>query len=491
MDLKFILLIYFCYGQVQLCRDFAISAADMKARALTVHWHEEQQPIYSADFQRAGDVIPDGCTARLATAGGDDNVRLWRLGPPAVPGGAPTVEIRATLSRHTQAVNVVRFSPATPVLASAGDDGTVLFWEQTERATTSEDEDVESWRVRIATRSIGAEIYDLAWSPKGDYIAAACMDNIVRIYEVDTARCVRQLTDHGHYVQGVAWDPSNRYLASQSSDRTVYVYNTGRGNGLLRITKSELPPCSSVNADESHGDEDKDAGAGESQPRLALFHNEAFPSFFRRLAFSPDGRLLVTPAGVIRQGSTERNAVYIFGRASMGSLLAVLPCPKQTIGVQFSPKFYKRAATTNALFDLPYRMVFAVALIDGVFIYDTEHDAPLAVASNLHYSSYTDLAWTPDGTQLIATSSDGYCSMITFENELGDLFDGRVEMPAPLEGKKRGILDIVQESTRTAVAPTHEDQSKITGHPPQKPPSEQHAKRKRVAPTLVSPFPPA
>ena len=44
----------------------------MKASPLLVSWHNENTPIYSAHFEPHG-------KGRLATAGGDNNVRLWRI----------------------------------------------------------------------------------------------------------------------------------------------------------------------------------------------------------------------------------------------------------------------------------------------------------------------------------------------------------------------------------------------------------------------------
>jgi chromatin assembly factor 1 subunit B len=44
-------------------------------------------------------------------------------------------------------------------------------------------------------------------------------------------------------------------------------------------------------------------------------------------------------------------------------------------------------------FGLPYRMVYAVATQDSVYIYDTQQTKPLCVVSNLHYTTFTDLAW--------------------------------------------------------------------------------------------------
>jgi hypothetical protein len=44
----------------------------MKAAPLLVSWHNENAPIYSAHFEPHG-------KGRLATAGGDNNVRVWAV----------------------------------------------------------------------------------------------------------------------------------------------------------------------------------------------------------------------------------------------------------------------------------------------------------------------------------------------------------------------------------------------------------------------------
>ena len=42
---------------------------------------------------------------------------------------------------------------------------------------------------------------------------------------------------------------------------------------------------------------------------------------------------------------------------------------------------------------LQYRMVFAVACVDKLMIYDTQQALPIGFVSDIHYSSITDLAW--------------------------------------------------------------------------------------------------
>ncbi|PWN87604.1 WD40 repeat-like protein [Acaromyces ingoldii] len=77
-------------------------------------------------------------------------------------------------------------------------------------------------------------------------------------------------------------------------------------------------------------------------------------------------------------------------------------------------------ATPVSMIGLPYRMIFAVATHDSVWIYDTQQGGPLCCFSNMHYASFTDLTWSPDGQTLMMCSTDGYCSVVVFDyGELG------------------------------------------------------------------------
>ncbi|KAI9879592.1 MAG: hypothetical protein M1830_008042 [Pleopsidium flavum] len=215
----------------------------MKASPLLISWHNENAPVYSAHFEPHG-------KGRLATAGGDNNVRLWKV---EAEGEERKITYLTTLVKHTQAVNVVRFCPRGEVLASAGDDGNVLLWvpSETHNHTPAfgEDslEDKETWRVKHMCRSFGSEIYDLAWSPDGVFFITGSMDNIARIYSAQTGQTVRQIAEHNHYVQGVAWDPLNEFVATQSSDRSVHIYTLKTKDGQFtlsqhgKFTKMDLP----------------------------------------------------------------------------------------------------------------------------------------------------------------------------------------------------------------------------------------------------------
>ena len=132
--------------------------------------------------------------------------QLWKID---AEGEDRKVDYLCTLIRHTQAVNVVRWSPkglyftliadveirtnldTGDVLASASDDGNIITWvfdPKPAKPTFGEDgiEDKESWRTKHMLRSATSEIYDLAWSPDGVYFITGSMDNIARIWNAQT-----------------------------------------------------------------------------------------------------------------------------------------------------------------------------------------------------------------------------------------------------------------------------------------------------------------
>ncbi|KAH9474432.1 putative WD repeat-containing protein C26H5.03 [Psilocybe cubensis] len=241
----------------------------MRFRTLEIRWHDSK-PISTCDFQplpfkkarpAAGqDKNYASQSYRLATGGEDNHVRIWmvhpHIRPPTLLADAdpttanasrpPRVEYLATLSRHSAAVNVVRFSPNGELVASAGDDGMIIIWAPSaspQAATYGSDlsaEDLqyekEYWKPRTTFRCTTMQVYDLAWSPTGEYIIAGSTDNTARVFAAADGKCVYEIAEHLHYVQGVAWDPLNEYIATQSSDRSMHIYNiTTKPGGAFEV----------------------------------------------------------------------------------------------------------------------------------------------------------------------------------------------------------------------------------------------------------------
>lgn len=434
----------------------------MEASTITIHWHDDGQPVYSADFQSGATDI-----RRLATAGGDNNVRIWRVEPrdpetaseidtSAVNRCPISVQYLSTLRKHTQAVNCCRFSPDGKVLATAGDDGTIMLWTLADHIikdfedTENDDIPLESWQVQAQLRSSTSEIYDICWSPDGKNLVAGSMDNTLTVYKMDSlgtsimGTLVNSTKSHGHYVQGVCWDPLGEYIASQSADR------------LVLVLKCVRTPSGNMNSI-------KTSHRFQRMLNSALYHPETLPSFFRRLAFSPDGAFLVTPAGIEFEAGVPRgiadqpdipsavgNSVYVYLRSDLDATptfqLKLNDSSKPAIVVSFSPVKYVSTATGSTT--LPYKMMFAVATQDSVIVYSTFDFKPLCYANNLHYSSITDVAWYPDGSGLIVTSTDGFCSVLSFkENIFGTPYTEKTLDNQKEESTK---MDVDDESAKTA-----------------------------------------
>ncbi|QPG96100.1 hypothetical protein C2857_003176 [Epichloe festucae Fl1] len=609
----------------------------MKATPLIINWHDQNAPVYSAHFEPAG-------KGRLATAGGDNHVRIWKVD---CDGTERKVDYLSTLSKHNQAVNVVRWAPKGETLASAGDDGNVILWVPSDVPPSSfggdTQDDKEAWRAKHMCRSSGAEIYDLAWSPDGVHFIIGSMDNIARIYNANSGTLVRQIAEHSHYVQGVTWDPLNEYIATQSSDRSVHIYSLKTKDGQYTLSHDDKPPrlASHIKADlpprrisssspappdfghraqlsmiesatsvgspvpsapgtptsiplpmnppsvMSHSRRSSFSSRRSASPaptlplpavmpmeaspkpqlgmkNTSLYANETLTSFFRRLTFTPDGSLLLTPSGQYQtQHQAEKdakptyeviNTVYIYTRGGINKPpIAHLPGHKKpSVVVKCSPVLYTLrqsppptkhitidtsgdealpplpdpieksptvasvmepppppASTTSdsgatpskalsvdtdastpgpkPAFALPYRMVYAVATQDSVLLYDTQQKTPICIVSNLHCATFTDLAWSSDGLTLIISSSDGFCSSLSFAvGELGESIRGEI---APARASSTANATASTTATSTQNTPTATPTTSFA--PPSPFPSGSHHQHLNSASSFAAPSPPA
>lgn len=270
---------------------------------------------------------------------------------------------------------------------------------------------------------------------------------------------------------------------------------------------------------------------GLGMKNASLYANETLTSFFRRLTFTPDGSLLLTPSGQYQnQHQADKdakpsyeiiNTVYIYTRGGINKPpIAHLPGHKKpSVVVKCSPIFYtlrqsppttkhitvdtssadvdipslpeplsnpaspapsmepppppntssgdatSTSTTSKSLsvetqastpgpkpaFSLPYRMVYAVATQDSVLLYDTQQKTPICVVSNLHCATFTDLAWASDGLTLFISSSDGFCSTLSFAaGELGEVYKGEIPPLAKTTSSGSGAAASSTQNTPSA-----------------------------------------
>ncbi|KAM6249786.1 coronin-7-like isoform 2-T2 [Porphyrio hochstetteri] len=107
---------------------------------------------------------------RLAVAGEDAKIRLWRI-----PEGGLQETLRepeAILQGHTEKIYSIRFHPlASDLLVSSSYDMTVRIW------------DLSLGRETLCLRGHTDQIFSLAWSPDGKKLATVSKDGRLRLYE--------------------------------------------------------------------------------------------------------------------------------------------------------------------------------------------------------------------------------------------------------------------------------------------------------------------
>ncbi|KAG7305868.1 hypothetical protein JYU34_008410 [Plutella xylostella] len=385
----------------------------MKYSIPEISWHN-RDPVLSVDFQP---VSSPNDPLRLATGGTDSHVLIWYL--TQSESGSAHVEVAADLTRHQKAVNVVRWAPSGRLLASGDDEAIIFIWKQNaekEPAPASleqgDEQYKESWIILKTLRGHMEDVLDLSWSADSLHLASGSVDNKLLIWDVSRGRHTAILTDHKGFVQGVSWDPKGQLIATTSSDRVFRTFDVSNKKVTSRSSKAILP----LPADHPL-----------ANTTLRLFHDDTLQTFYRRLQWSPDGLLVAVPAGRLEpeQGKLDvkpMNAVHVYTRYSLKVPACILPCDSAALVVRWSPRAYRlRGAGPPPAFPLQKRMLLAVATKGSVLVYDTQQRTPVALISNIHYTRLTDLTWSRDGRTLVASSTDGFCSVISFsEDELGE-----------------------------------------------------------------------
>lgn len=379
----------------------------MKCTIPEISWHN-REPVLSVDIHPVSNAV-----YKLASGGGDSHILIWNMC--LCENGSVKQEVVSDLTRHQRSVNSVRWSPSGIYLASADDDANIIVWQlKTDNVPLLEsNDDKEKWIVYKIFRGHKEDIYDLCWSTDNTKLLSGSIDNTSIIWDLSKGKMDHIMTDHKGFVQGVAWDPKNQILATISTDRMCRIFDITGKQVKARIHKGKLPLPT------NHSLYDKES---------KFFHDDTFKSFFRRLQFSPDGSLLIVPSGFFQVDESKQaiHCTLVFTLDNWTEPAAVLPLDGQSSTVvRFCPLlFQQREEGPEASINLPYRMIFAIGTDHDIILYDTQQPKPFARFHEIHYTRITDLTWSPDGLLLIASSTDGFCTLITFEiEELGKVYE--------------------------------------------------------------------
>lgn len=344
---------------------------------------------------------------RLAAAGNDAKVRVWDLRKAGGLGGAGLPLL--TLAGHANLVNHVTFSRDGKRLATGSMDKTARIW------------DLATGRTLLVLRGHADMINDVRFSHDGRRLFSASWDGTVRVWSATADPDFRALRGHRGAVAQVTFGARGERLASVGPDG-VRLWHVGDAKELVRL--AEGFQCVALSPDGKHlaaavrpnkaqvWDVD---GAGAGRPPAVLFTVEGHAGRVCAVAFSPDGRLLVS--GSVDPKDGKNPGIVILSEVATGrSVRSFDRVPASVMGLDWHPGGKRLAVgTADGLVQLRDTDT-------GAVVWEQRASGPFKEFALPAVS----VAFSPDGQTLAVGSGDALNPTLAADVQVWDATDGRL-----------------------------------------------------------------
>ncbi len=365
---------------------------------------------------------------QIAVGNIDQTIRLY---------DAVTGKLQSSWNAHGAAVNGIAYSPNGELLASCGADMAVVVWpiatpganairlvghtgpvstvafrmDNIHVVSCGADHSIKLWKIE---GNAGKEVQtfkghkdwvsSVAFSKDGFHVISASVDRRMKIWEI-TSRELPLLAEHTSAVETVAVSPDGEIIATGSVDRTIKLWNRKTGIEVATLTGHTQAVMSIIFTPDSKriissGSEASIRLWDVNPPREVVRTQQQLNTMSKLRRYSP--YIAVDPAG---------KTLYVWLPVNSPSVSTIVEAIDLDTG-NFLYEFKEDSRKVNSLAFCPNGKLAATGAKDGsIRLWDLKREGATVAPGGdwplFNKIGVADLALTPDGSTLVATSDDG------------------------------------------------------------------------------------
>lgn len=301
--------------------------------------------------------------------------------------------LRGTLSGHNGWVTSLATTPENPnLLISGSRDRSILVWTITQGET-------EYGYPRRSLRGHSHFVSDICITSDGSFALSGSWDGALRLWELNTGRCIRQFVSHRKDVITVAISPTNRQILSGGRDRSIKLWNilgqckntlSGQNGHSDWVSCVRFSPIAENNTFVSSG-WDRVVKVWNLTDCTLTKDLIGHTAYVNTVTISPDGSLCA---------SGGKDGIAILWELKEGKRLYSLPAGDIIYALAFSPNRYWLCAATQIGI-----VVWDLETKDTVDILKPEFSGYKGKKAQIPHC--TSLAWSANGQILYTGYTDG------------------------------------------------------------------------------------